>query len=163
MSTDRDRAAVYAAELAAFDGTDLESVVGLDVIAAAVRRVVTGEWWTGPTVSVRPARSDAHSSSTRCGPSGDPAVISIAQSQATMATAAHELAHALVGPAAGHDASFRTAYLDVVAVITNVSSVLRRGDVHIEQLAEAFARAGLGVGSRRWPAPPASISGPIAL
>ena len=39
-SADRERAQVYAAELAAFDGTDLEAVVGFEVVVDAVRSVV---------------------------------------------------------------------------------------------------------------------------
>ena len=165
MARDRDRAALYEAELSAFDGTDLESVIGVDAVAAAVRDVVEGEWWSGPPVVVRPARSDARTSSTRCssavGSTG--AVIAIASAQATIATAAHELAHALAGPAAGHDASFRQAYLDVVAVITNRSSIDRRGDLHVGQLRRSFESAGLAVAPRRWSPPPEAVAGPIAL
>lgn len=161
MAIDSERAALYAAELAAFDGTDLESVVGLEAIEEAVHAVVAGEWWPGPTVALRAGRSGARSSSTRCGPDGDPAVISVSAGQATLATAAHELAHALAGASAGHDATFRAAYLDVVAVITNLDSVTRRGDVHVRQLSDEFAAAGLAIGPRRWPAP--TCSGPIVL
>jgi len=163
MVIDHERAAVYAAELAAFDGTDLESVIALDDVDAAVSAVVTGPWWTGPHVVLRRARSDARSSSTRCGPAGDPATITIAADQTTIATAAHELAHVLAGPVAGHNGSFRAAYLDVIAAITNRDSVGRRMDIHIRQLATAFSDAGLSVGPRGWHPPPTSMAGPIAL
>ena len=52
---DADRSAVYAAELAAFDGTDLEAVVDFDEPRARMRSVTTGEWWPGPPVECRRA------------------------------------------------------------------------------------------------------------
>ena len=156
---DSDRAAVYAAELAAFDGTDLELVVGAERLAAVVDRLTAGEWWPGPVVAVRPARSDARSSSTRCAASG--ATIRLADNQTTVATAAHELAHALAGVGAGHDGRFRAAYLDVIAVVTNLDPTDRRGPLHVDQLAEAFAAHRLLVGPRNWPEAP--TTGAIAL
>ena len=158
---DTDRSAVYAAELAAFDGTDLELVVGVEPLAALVDRLTAGQWWPGPGVVLRPARSDARSSTTRCADVG--ATIRLAHSQATVATAAHELAHALAGVGAGHDGRFRAAYLDVIAVITNLEPTDRRGPLHMDQLRIAFAADGLDVAPRSWPAPPATIAGPIAL
>jgi len=158
---DADRAAVYAAELSAFDGTDLELVVGLERLSALADELTAGEWWPGPDVVVRPARSDARNSSTRCAAPG--ATIRLASGQATVATAAHELAHALVGVGAGHDGRFRAAYLDVVAVVTNLDPTDRRGALHVDQLRIAFAADGLDVASREWPAPPSTIAGPIAL
>ena len=89
-------------------------------------------------------------------------LIRFAASQATVATAAHELAHALAGVAHGHDEVYRRAYLDVVEVITNLDPTDRRGEIHVRQLAEAFAAAGLRLGPRSWPAPPDS-AGAIAL
>lgn len=47
---DSDRAAVYAAELGAFDGTDLESIIEFDRVAATVESVVATPWWPGPQV-----------------------------------------------------------------------------------------------------------------
>ena len=64
MSADHGRTAVYAAEESAFDGTDLETVVALDLVVALGSRLVASGWWPGPAVAVRPARSDARSS--RC-------------------------------------------------------------------------------------------------
>ena len=81
----------------------------------------------------------------------------------TVATAAHELAHVLAGPGRAHDPVFRQAYLDVVRVMTNVDSTDRRHDVHVQQLLGAFGTAGLGVGERSWPAPPAAVGGAFAL
>lgn len=158
---DSDRAAVYAAELAAFDGTDLELVVGVDRLVAVAEQLMAGEWWPGPVVVLRPARSDARSSTTRCASSG--ATIRVAESQATVATGVHELAHVLAGVNAGHSDRFRSAYLDVVAVVTNLDSTDRRGSLHVEQLRQAFAAHGLDIGDRRWPAPPPTLAGPIAL
>lgn len=149
---DRDRSALYAAEIAAFDGTDLERTTTLEIVLAAIAAVCDSPWWPGPPVKVRAARSDAVTSTTRC--TGDATTISIAAAQATIATAAHELGHVLAGVDHGHDARFRAAYLDVVAVITNVDPIDRRGTLHVEQLAEAFARFGLAVAVRDWPAPP---------
>jgi hypothetical protein len=40
-SADRGRAEVYAAELAAYDGTDLESVVVFDELVALADRVMS--------------------------------------------------------------------------------------------------------------------------
>lgn len=163
---DAERAAVYAAELAAFDGTDLEQARSFDELHDLADEVVLGEWWSGPTVRLQRARVDARSSSTRCETHHDGhqnARIRLAPAQMTVATVAHELAHALAGSGAGHDASFRAAYADVIAVITNVASTDRRRGLHVEQLLDAFAAAGLDVGSRGWPPPPSSASGAIAL
>ncbi|NND74321.1 MAG: hypothetical protein HKN44_04885, partial [Ilumatobacter sp.] len=164
---DADRTAVGAAELAAFDGTDLEERIPFDIVAARIARVVDGSWWPAGEVRVERARADAGSSTTRCagdGRAGSPDVrIRLASPQWTVATAAHELAHVLAGVARGHDAVFRRAYLDVVAVITNIDSIDRRRDLHPRQLADAFAAAGLAVAPRAWPAPPASTGTPFAL
>ncbi len=142
---------MYAAEEAAFAGTDLEACVPLDDLVGLARLVTTGRWWPGPAVEVRPARRDAGSSSTRC--RGGESIIRIAAEQSTRATLAHELAHALAGIEQGHGARFRAAYLDAVEVVTNAEFTDRRLGRHVEQLAVAFAAAGLAVGRRDWPAP----------
>ncbi len=161
MTEDRGRAEVYAAETAAFAGTDLETVRPFSDVAALIECVVQGEWWPGPPVRVRPARRDAASSSARHD-AGETA-IRFAAGQLTIATAAHELAHALAGPAAGHSPVFLVAYLDVVAVITNLDSRDRRHQLHVEQLRRAVVAAGLAIGSRHWSAPPEASSTAIAL
>ena len=160
-----DHAALYAAELAAFDGTDLEQVQPFATIASLLQRVIDGEWWPGGSVEVRRARADAGSSSTRCvvDAVGDRATISLAATQMTVATAAHELAHVLAGSACGHDASYRRAYLDTVRVMTNVDPTDRRMSLHVEQLEEAFAIARLAVGVRSWPAPTGGTGSAFAL
>ncbi len=163
---DNERTALYAAELAAFDGTDLEVQIGHDFIARRIQHVVTGEWWPGPLIEVRPARVDARASSTRCAldaEDGSTAVIRLAAEQTTTATAAHELAHALGGVAVGHGPVFRRAYLELLAVMTNLDSTDRRHDLHVGQLAAAFVARDLSVGDRQWAAPPAEDVGPIAL
>lgn len=163
---DIGRAAVYACEIVAFDGTDLEALQPFADIAELIGRVTTGSWWPGPTVRVEPARQGAGSSGTH-GPSGGtgdrPVTIRLSHAQATTATAAHELAHGLAGVGHGHDPIYRRAYLDVILVISNLDPTDRRGDLHVRQLADAFASAGLTVGERRWPAPDGPASGAIVL
>jgi hypothetical protein len=156
---DVDRAAVYEAELAAFDGTDLERVRPLRALDELVGRVVGGPWWPGPGVRVAGTRRDAGSSCCRDvggvdqGGSPSPIEIRLAPPQMTVATVAHELAHALAGPAHGHDATFRRAYLDVIVAVTNLDTTDRRRLLHHDQLLTALDAAGLAVGERRWPAP----------
>ena len=162
---DADRSAVYAAELAAFDGTDLEDVIDFWRLVERMRSVTTGEWWPGPLVDVTVARTDAASSSTRCAmpAAGGRTMIRLAATQMTVATAAHELAHGLAGLGDAHGPVFRAAYVDVVAVITNIDSTDRRRELHVDQLATAFAELGLSIAARRWPPPPSSTATAIEL
>ena len=162
MSPDCGRTEVYAAEIAAFDGTDLESVMAFEEVAAVIGAVTGGAWWPAGPVRVVAARRDARSSSAQR-LEGSTTVIRLSAEQSTIATAAHELAHALAGPAAGHSPVFLAAYLDVVAVITNRDSPDRRYDLHVGQLRRALDAAGLVVGRRQWPAPPESTGTAIAL
>ncbi len=162
MTRDDGRAEVYAAEVAAFDGTDLEEVRPFAQIAAAVAELVGGAWWPGPPVRVVAARRDSTTSSTRCA-GGETTMIRLAAPQLTIATAAHELAHALAGPGAGHSPTFLAAYLDVVNVITNLHASDRRRELHVGQLRTALDAVGLVVGPRAWPAPPESTGTAIAL
>lgn len=156
---DRQRSEVYAAERAAFDGTDLEHVRNLADVVAVIETVVGGEWWAGPTVTAVAMRSDARSSCARTVAGG--VEVRLATPQATWATAAHELAHALAGVDAGHGARYRRAMLDVVEVVTNTAIGQRRGRLHVEQLADAYRAAGLDLADRTWPPPDAGA--PIAL
>lgn len=164
-----DHVALYAAEADAFEGTDLESTRPIDELQQLAGRLVDSPWWPGPPVEVTPTRRDARSSSARCveaagRPDGRLVQIRLAEPQWTTATVAHELAHALAGTDAGHGAGYRVAYLDVVAVLTNLDPTDRRRGLHVDQLRSAFDAHGLTVGQRRWPEPPAaSSSGPIAL
>ena len=159
---DFGRAEVYAAETVAFDGTDLEVIRSFDEVSTVVTSVVEGSWWPGTPVRVVAARRDAASSSAREGADAS-TVIRLAADQTTIATAAHELAHALAGPAAGHSALFLAAYLDVIAVVTNLDSRDRRHRLHVDQLREALVAAGLVVGARAWPPPTEASGTAIAL
>jgi hypothetical protein len=163
---DAGRAALYAAELAAFDGTDLEVPHGQAAATRLASVVTDGDWWPGPEVVVRAARAGAGSSSCRAvgqNRGGSSLEIRLATSQTTAATIAHELAHALAGPHHGHDALFRRAYLDLITVVTNSDPTARRHSLHVRQLADALRLAGLVVADREWPAPPPILDGPIAL
>ena len=159
---DCGRTEVYAAEAAAFDGTDLELVRSFDEVSSVIAAVAEGPWWPGTTVRVVAARRDAASSSTREDADAS-TVIRLAAEQTTIANAAHELAHALAGPGAGHSSVFLAAYLDVVAVVTNLDSRDRRHGLHVDQLRDALVAAGLVVGARAWPPPPEASGTAIAL
>lgn len=166
VRADDGRAELYAAESVAFEGTDIEEVVGHEAVSRLVADVTRGSWWPGPPVRVSAARSDAASS--RCvvvsgGGSPRSVDIRLAAGQATVATAAHELAHALAGPEHGHDGVFRRAYLDIILIATNLDSTDRRGRLHVTQLSSALQAAGLDTGERAWPVPSATVAGPIAL
>ena len=163
MSTgDHGRTAVYEAEKAAFLGTDLEVDIGLASAVDLAKEIVSSTWWPGPPVTPRAARRDAGSSSSRSGTARADVVIRIAAGQATRATVAHELAHALAGVRRGHDEVYRRAYLDVIRVLTNLNPSDRRHDLHVDQLSDAFRAFDLEVGERRWPEP-TGFGGPIAL
>ena len=160
---DGSRAQVYAAEAVAFEGTDLELVVGIEVCAGVADLVTSSAWWSGPSVEVRAARSDARSSTAGAiGTRVRSVVIRLAAAQCTVATIAHELAHALAGIEHRHDEIFRRAYLDVVLVATNLTSQSRRRGLHRDQLVEAFVAFDLDAGNRTWPAPH-GFGEPIAL
>lgn len=159
---DCGRSEVYAAEAAAFDGTDLELVRSFDEVSSVIAAVVEGHWWPGTPVRVVAARRDAASSSAREHADAS-TMIRLAAEQTTIATAAHELAHALAGPGAGHSPVFLAAYLDVVAVVTNLDFRDRRHWLHVDQLRNALAAAGLVVGARAWPPPPEASGTAIAL
>lgn len=156
-SHDAGREAVYAAELAAFDGTAYEAIVPLDDLVALAARVTTAAWWPRGPVEVVAARTDAASSSTRQRGHGRP-VVRIAAGQSTPATVLHELAHALAGLDAGHGPRYRRAYLDVVGFCW--------GEMSADWLRTEFAAARLAVGERDWLTPPVApgpTPGPIAL
>ncbi|CAN5561315.1 hypothetical protein BH23ACT3_BH23ACT3_23440 [soil metagenome] len=142
-ASDRGRREVYAAELMAFDGTELELVEPLAVVQAFVEQLLSAPWWPGRHVTVRAARRDALASTTRIATTSHAAEIRLAGPQCTRATAVHELAHVLAGPDEGHGAQFRRAHVDLAAVAFGAE----RGG----WLAEAYADAGLGLGARTWP------------
>ena len=106
-SGDVGRAAVYACELAAFDGTDLEDERSFEEVERFIRSIAAGPWWTGPVGDGSPG-SCRHGVVRRGGfGRATPAHRSRSVSptaNAPFATAAHELAHALAGVEHGHDA-----------------------------------------------------------
>lgn len=152
---DRERSEVYAAELMAFDGTDLEGVEPFDTVSAFTSGIVSGPWWPAAPVEVRRSRVDARSSTTRRSASAPGRVeIRLAATQMTRATAVHELAHALAGPVAGHGPLFRRAHVDIARAAF--------GDERAAWLHDAYRSAGLLLDERRWPEPPDG-GGAIAL
>jgi hypothetical protein len=142
--TDLGREAVYAAEIAAFEGTAYESLVAFDELTAMAGRVAASGWWPHGPVQVVRARRDAGSSSTRQRGSGPP-VIRLAAPQMTIATVLHELAHVLAGLDAGHGPVFRRAHVDLVGY--------GLGDREAGWLLDAYESVGLAPGRRAWPAP----------
>ena len=143
---DRGREQVYAAELAAFDGTELEAVAPLPSLEVLATRVTSGSWWPGPRVAVRASRADARSSTTRSREGS--AEIRLAADQRTPATLVHELAHALAGSDAGHGPRYRRAHVDVAAVAFDTERAA--------WLEAAYLDHGLQIGERSWPDPPAA-------
>ena len=143
--TDPGQVAVAEAEEAAFGGTTLDAPSTREELTTLVHALVAGEWWhrNGPPVHVvAPRRSTRSSTARRC---GDGVEIRLATEQLTIATAAHELAHALAGIDHGHDATFRAAHVDVVAVIADAASA--------ERLVVAYGAFDLVVGLRSWSPP----------
>ena len=78
-------------------------------------------------------------------------LVRIADDQATMGTLAHELAHALAGVGHGHDATFRAAHVDVVAMVAGAGAGVA--------LAAAYADLGVPAGVRQWSSP-VRVTGP---
>lgn len=156
MTADVGRVSLYAAEIAAFEGTSYETVVDFAELLALADLVTSAQWWPHGPVEVRLARSDAQSSSTSRRP-GSPLVVRLAAPQMTPATLVHELAHVLAGLSAGHDARFRRAYVDLVGYTF--------GDEPATWLLDAYVDMGLAPGERAWPVPPLRqpAGGPLAL
>lgn len=156
MTADHGRSAVYAAEIAAFEGTSYESVTHFDQLLDLGRLVTTASWWPHGDIEIVPARADASSSSARQRGVNTP-VVRLARPQMTPATVVHELAHVLAGLADGHGAVFRRAHVDLVGYAF--------GDEPATWLVEAYRGMELDPGVRRWLAPPIrrSAGGPVAL
>lgn len=156
MSADIGREAVYAAEIAAFEGTSHESLVSFDELILVARVITDATWWPHGAIDVVPARADAGSSSTRQRAGGGP-VVRLAAPQMTAATVIHEFAHVLAGVANGHDDTFRRAHVDLVGYAL--------GDEAATWLLEAYAAMDLTPGQRHWSAPPIrrAAGGPLAL
>ena len=156
MTADHGREAVYAAEIAAFEGTSYESLTAFDELLALAGVVTAAAWWPHGEVEVVTARRDAGSSSTRQRGSGRP-VVRLAAPQMTPATLVHELAHVLAGVSAGHGPTFRRAHVDLAG--------FPFGDSEANWLLDAYAAMGLQPGERSWSAPPLrrAAGGPLAL
>ena len=113
---------------------------------ALAATITAGAWWLmcgAPGVRVEAASTAAHSSSARH--AGSVALVRLAGGQRTAGTLTHELAHALAGVTAGHDECFRAAHIDVVAFLAGAGAA--------DDLARAYAAAGLTIDDRRWPSP----------
>lgn len=152
---DEGRAAVYAAEIAAFEGTSYEALVPFETLVALGATITTAAWWPHGPIEIRKARAGAGSSSARQR-SGDAPVVRLAEPQMTTATLVHELAHVLAGVAAGHGPTFRRAHVDLTACAF--------GEAEAGWLLDAYASMGLEPGRRTWPAVPVrGRSGPVAL
>jgi hypothetical protein len=156
MSADHGRAAVYAAEIAAFEGTSYESVTSFDRLLDLGRLVTASSWWPHGDIELVRARADATSSSARQRGARAP-VIRLAAPQMTPATVLHELAHVLAGIAQGHGEVFRRAHVDLVGYAL--------GEEPATWLVDAYHGMGLEPGPRCWLAPPIrhDTGGPVAL
>lgn len=156
MSADIGREAVYAAEIAAFEGTSLESLSPFADLVELATLISSAAWWPHGHITVVPARSDARSSSARQRSPGAP-VVRLAAPQMTPATVAHEFAHVLAGLTHGHDEVFRRAHVDLVGFTF--------GDEAATWLLDSYAAMGLGPGRRAWSTPPLrhAAGGPVAL
>jgi hypothetical protein len=150
VGADIGREALYAAELAAFDGTSYESLRPFADLSALARRVTDAEWWPHGPVELVAARSDAESSSTRQWASERP-VVRLAFGQMTQATLLHELAHVLAGVDAGHGPRFRRAYVDLVGFAWGAEPA--------GWLRHELDAMRLSLGTRSWPMPPVQSGG----
>lgn len=149
-SADVGREGVYSAELAAFDGTSLESLVSFEELTELAALITTAEWWPHGPIEVLSARRNALSSSTRTVPAGTP-TIRLAAPQLTAATLVHEFAHVLAGVGAGHGPRFRRAHVDLVGAVLGAEAA--------GWLVDAYADSGLDLGERTWPLPASTSAG----
>ena len=156
MTADDGRAAVYAAEVAAFEGTRYESVTEFDELVALAGAITSAEWWPRGEVPVVRARRDSGTSSASQRDGGRP-VIRLAGPQTTPATLVHELAHVLAGVGTGHGPVFRRAHVDLAGYCF--------GEVEAVWLLDAYAAMQLAPGGRAWAQPPirGGCAGPLAL
>lgn len=156
MTSDLGREAVYAAEIAAFEGTSYEVVIPLEQLIELAALIITADWWPRGPIRVVAARTDAASSSTRQRGNGKP-VVRLAAAQMTPATLVHEFAHVLAGVGNGHRSIFRHAHVDLVGYTFGVSEA--------NWLLDAYRSMELSLGERAWPAPPIrrATGGPVAL
>jgi hypothetical protein len=137
--------AVYAAEEAAFGGTDLDEELDGRRLAEVLATVIGGDWWQScgvAAIHVRRARADANTSSAHS-PAGGCVVIRLARTSTS--TVSHELAHALAGVESGHSGTFRAAHVDVLTALA--------GAVAADRLEQAYDDHGVPIGERRWDRP----------
>lgn len=149
-ATDVGRAAVYAAEIDAFEGTSAETLTDIASLRDLADRVTTAAWWPHGHIDIVAARSDASSSSARQHASGR-VTVRLAAPQMTSATLLHELAHVLAGVERGHGPTFRRAHVDLVGFVL--------GDEAARWLIDAYESMTLAIGRRDWPPPPARPGG----
>lgn len=142
MAVDHERAQVYAAERAAFEGTTIEEIIPFADVVAAADRLTSSSTWSMGRIKVVAARTDASSSTTVWRPH-DPPTVRITRPQQTLGTLVHEMAHVLAGRDAGHGPKFRRAHIDITSALI--------GDDAAEWLDEAYRTHGLSIGERRWP------------
>ena len=155
MTADDGRAAVYAAEIAAFEGTSYETLTDFDELIALAQTITSAGWWPRGDIPVVKARRDSGTSSASQR-SGDRPTIRLASSQMTPATVVHELAHVLAGVGSGHGPAFRRAHVDLVGYCF--------GDTEAIWLLDAYAAMRLSPGPRAWAQPPVGDGcGPTAL
>jgi hypothetical protein len=156
MTPDRGRQAVYAAEIAAFEGTSYEVVTSIESLIELAATITAAEWWPRGPIPVVRARSDASSSSTRQRGHDRP-IVRLAAPQMTPATLLHELAHVLAGVGLGHGSVFRRAHVDLVGCGFGHGEAIWLGD--------AYRSMDLTLGARAWSAPPlrGAAPGPVAL
>ena len=156
MTPDLGREAVYAAEIAAFDGTSYEVVAPIGQLIDLATTITAADWWPRGPIPVVPARADASSSSTRQRGHDRP-VVRLAAPQMTPATLLHELAHVLAGVGLGHRSVFRRAHVDLVGY--------GFGQAEAGWLGDAYRSMDLVLGARAWSAPPVHgvATGPVAL
>jgi hypothetical protein len=156
VTVDDGRAAVYAAEIAAFEGTSYEALIPFDEITALAAVITAAGWWPHGDVAVVRARADAESSSTRqCGT--DRPTVRLAAPQMTPATLVHEFAHVLAGVGSGHGPAFRRAHVDLAGYAF--------GETEAVWLLDAYAAMRLAPGTRTWQQPSVrdGCAGPVAL
>ncbi len=153
---DVGRSSVYAAEIAAFEGTSYESIVPFGELVPLADLITSAVWWPHGDVPVVAARSDAGSSSTTVRGSARP-IVRLAAPQMTTATLVHEFAHVLAGVGSGHGPRFRRAYVDLVGYVF--------GDDQATWLLDAYVAMNLVPGERTWPTPPIrnATGRPLAL
>jgi hypothetical protein len=155
MSGDNGRAAVYAAEISAFEGTTYEALAPFDELRAMARVITDAPWWPHGHIETVRTRAGAGSSSARQRGTDRP-VVRLAAPQMTPATLVHEFAHVLAGVARGHGPAFRRAHLDLAGFLF--------GDIEAQWLLDAYISMGLGPGHRTWLRPPIRhTTGPLAL